>query len=434
MIWLVSTALAAPCDLASLRGLWPERVVALGADMDCADAQLQVGDALVELGAPQQAQQVWLDALDRHGPQPHLVSRVLRSPTGPVELQDRVTGWPQASWPTNHASALHLAAGRAAVASQDVGVARDHLAQVGGDLTPQAVFLQGTLHAELGKLKSGVRAFRDVWETEQGTALGDLSLLHIARIYASIERFDQAAAYYGMVRPGAEIYPQAQLEMAWALVQEDETDAALGALLSAQAPWYAHAWTLREARYLEALILGSSCHVLDADARLGSLIPDLQADRAELDRLVAVPTDRLLVDTYGGGDPALGLPASTWRGLLRDDELRVLVDAWTHLASEPVWLPEAAQARAVWLQDRAGDTLHGALVDLSAQTERLLADAEHARAQLRSGDVTPPWLRAPADDLVIDFTHPPRFREEPFYGEYWVDEIGDYSVWLEGCD
>jgi hypothetical protein len=211
-----------------------------------------------------------------------------------------------------------------------------------------------------------------------------------------------------------------------------ELDASMGALLTAQAPWFSDAWTLREARYLEGVIRFTACHTDAADAQLSALSDDLTLDLDELKRLAELPPEQLVADTFGGADPSVRLPTSTWRGFLRHTDQRVLVDAWVQAREEPVIVPELAQARTLWLQEHAGQVLHDQLVESLDQTRTLLLYTDMAQFTAQVGDPTD--VPSSIDQgLTIDFTHPPRFREEPFYGEYWIDELGDYSVWLEGC-
>lgn len=87
-----------------------------------------------------------------------------------------------------------------------------------------ADFVRAVIYAEQARLKSAVRLFRRVYEGDPADREGQLALVNIARIYYSLERYDQAIDLYAQVPGGSPVYGQAQLELAWSELLADRPD------------------------------------------------------------------------------------------------------------------------------------------------------------------------------------------------------------------
>lgn len=138
----------------------------------------------------------------------------------------------------------------------------------------QAQFMTGVIHLRQGKLKSGVRIFTTLAQSENVDILYQ-SRMNIARTYYSINQFDQAAIWYLQ----AEETPQQSLELAWSRFFQDgsEVGATLRSLRKNKLP---------EADLLEGIIRFSQNRCRDVEPIYTDFQTRWSPIRAELATIV----------------------------------------------------------------------------------------------------------------------------------------------------
>jgi tetratricopeptide (TPR) repeat protein len=143
--------------------------------------------------------------------------------------------------------------------------ARRYFGQVSekSELYTRSKYFEGVIYNKQGKLKSAVRSFTDVvnvqgeaqtqQELEELDRLRDLSLMNIARIYYSIQRYEDAKKYFDLVPHDSSYWPQTLFESAWTNFMLSDLNLTLGQLLTVSSPFYGEETFLPEATILRAL-------------------------------------------------------------------------------------------------------------------------------------------------------------------------------------
>ncbi len=310
---------------------------------------------------------------------------------------------------------------------------------------PRSRLLLGALYAQQGKLKSAVRSFRDAWKTSEDPAVRDRAMLGIARIYYGIERWHDAVRYYALVGRGGAAWPEALFERAWAEFRGNDTAAARGHLLTLRAPSLAyHAW-LPEAHLLETYLDLNACAWRQVEAR-----------GAWLERHLAPMADTLAAARDRGPDGAwqawygdadtheTALPHAFFAATLDRTGLAGAAARLAALDAEErraARLPEPLRGQA--LRDLAADRsatlaradreLYDALVGQLERLEDLrdrVAIARFENADMQRAALTDRWETVPAPTVGRLWSAPSvAALEEPFNGEFWADELGDYRVY-----
>ena len=327
---------------------------------------------------------------------------------------------------------------------------------------PEAFYLRGVIYNEQGKLKSSVRAFRDLVRTEGVSVDPELqakAILNIARVYYSIEHFEDARLYYQQVPRGSDAWVQAVYERSWAELMVGDTDGTLGDLLTVESPYFTAHRAFPEASLLRAIAYFNLCddagiqHSLATFARRSAPIHD------ELSALIAdhrVDSGARAGDVwqhYFGGEAEVqtALPGAFFAEALRGGELR---EAAVHLQRLDAEQQRAASQRRDWrdsvgatladlyvqdqaaLEQRAGRMLLREAASTVAELDELSAQADIIRLEALTAQYQELQRRAEAapPPLQVERGRSPEWTyvgtqwrlTEPFNGEFWEDELGYY--------
>ncbi len=340
------------------------------------------------------------------------------------------------------------------------------------DLYTRAKFLEGQIYNDQGKLKSAVRSFTEVVKTqgEAATAqeldrldrLRDLSLLNIARIYYSIERYKDATTWYGYVDRDSAYWPQAQFESAWANFMVSDLNLTLGQLLTVESPHYKEHEYLPEATILRALTFFNLCEFDDVDRLLTDFDGTYKPMHAEMkDFLKRYSSDegKKIADEafdryFGEKTPETTLPQSLFVKLLRNTELAGLVEHIDMMEAEEA---KIAAQKSAWrdtlgeelqrvinddrarLKRRAGLVLLAEMVKQTTYLGDLLTQANFIKFEVKDARRADYAYRASTVDLPdakksfsVDFATSPDIIYWPFNGEFWADELGYYRYTEQG--
>lgn len=429
---------------------------------------------LQDLELPTLAQHHHLEVI-RQGPEDPLFEHALlrlatlAEQSGDTQALARIaTRLPPASWPARIRPALAYQAGLREHARGELGGALSVLSQV-PTTSPhglQARYVEGIILNEQGRLKSAVRAFREVIAEDARAAsreearrirdLQNLAMLDVARIHYAVERFEDAERYYGMVEKRSTWWPRARLELAWTQFMLGDNNAALGQILTVRSPFFADEPFLPEAEVLRALNHYVLCEfneaervLLDMEGRLRPIHDELRS----FAKRYASAERRKLADqawqTYFTDFPAESdLPPEVFTELLRNRDLAAMAQRieriegererllaqkarWRDAVGEPML--EILEREQLVSQRRAGllllaesAKLATELGDLLTQSELIRFEANEARRIGLEDLAANPQLELPVDDTPIDYALSMRDLYWPFNGEFWEDELGGY--------
>lgn len=333
----------------------------------------------------------------------------------------------------------------------------------------KALYFEGVINNEQQKLKTAVKKFRDVYREEdpifsnerektEMLELQDLALINIARVYYSIERFDEADKYYGLVDHGSVYWPQALFEQSYTNFMINDLNRSLGLALTVNSPFFNKDEFLPEVTILRALTFFNLCEYGDVEEQLLAFEAQYTPVRDEMKDFVegySTADGKRIADqawnTYFGSERDIEsvLPKSLFNRILRNSDLNGLVnhlgmmddevdlindqkDRWAD--SVGVYLKRIIEKDRAKYERRAGLLFLTGMAreanyvsDLLTQSEIIrfeVIDAQRIDYSYRANNTE---LIDSASDTVIDFAVSTQFIYWPFNGEFWEDELGYYN-------
>lgn len=333
----------------------------------------------------------------------------------------------------------------------------------------RALYFEGVINNEQERLKTAVKKFRDVYraedlvfsnerEQQEMLQLQDLALINIARIYYSIERFEDADKYYGLVNHDSAYWPQALFEQSYTNFMLNDLNRSLGLSLTVNSPFFNQDEFLPEVRILRALTFFNLCQYDEVERLLLDFEAVHTPIRDELKSFVegyATQEGREMADqawnTYFGPERQVEtvLPKSLFNRILRNSDLNGLVRHMNMMDEESELINDQrsrwADSVGVYLnriieQDRAKYERRAGLLLLSGMAREsnyvsdLLTQSEIIRFEVVDAQRIDYAYRADNVDLLdsassveIDFAVATEFIYWPFNGEFWEDELGYYN-------
>lgn len=376
-------------------------------------------------------------------------------------------------YPSKGADQLHYLMCLRQLDEEDLAGARASCAKVteGSDLYLRAKYMEGVIYNKQGKLKSAVRAFRDVYREPPGDIsdprelqeiedLKDLALINIARIYYGIERFGEASKYYELVSHESAFWPQALFENAWAKFMQNDLNWALGQLLTVKSGFFKSDWFMPEAEVLRALTFFNLCQYKEVEKELLGFEDRYRPIQAELKDFVksySSEEGKQLADQawdayFGPGAKESKLPKSFFTRVLASKDLTGVVSRLESLETERAIIEQQKSRWADTLgkhlleimdkdeqryKKRAGLLLltemarqANYLNDLLTQSEIIrfeVVDAQRVDYQYKTQN---PESIINYANVTVDFATSVDIIYWPFNGEFWLDELG-YYVYTE---
>lgn len=343
-------------------------------------------------------------------------------------------------------------AAREALRSQSYGLALGMLKMVkeGDPYFPEARMLEGIIlnqqarpNDALGPLEAATKTGRD-----EGPRFAELVVLNTARTYYGAGNLARAIQYYAMVPRGSEFWPEAQFERAWAHFRADDFNGSMGVLMSLDTPFFDD-WYFPDADLLRIYSMFWMCKFPEADSELEAFKARWKPVHTAL-RGWSGQSDaetfalaRTFVETGDSGP----LPKAILRPWGTEDRLLAAIDAVKSAEDELGRMKNAAanpftERARDWLNARK-DTLvrkEGARVRarIAAQEGELGEDLGNAevfgldilrmKTQLYEQAATIGKMPDAARTIARNERARKGWREWPYEGEVWADELGYYRV------
>jgi hypothetical protein len=406
---------------------------------------------------------------------PKLV-KIARFTGDDTELKRIVTKIPPDAYPRNARSDMFYLLGVRAFDKDELSRAAKYFSQVGSS-SPyylKANYFQGVIYNEQGKLKSAVRAFRDVYREDvevfndprylkEIEGLKDLALINVARVYYGIERFDEAGNYYELVNRNSDQWPDALFEHAWSNFMQNNLNDTLGQLLTVRSGFYSEDQWLPEASILRALTYFNLCEYNKVDQILlgfEQTYRPMHEEMRDFTKQYASSEGRKLADqawlAYFGDQQQLEtkLPKALFNRVLRNGELAGIVRHLEIMEEEEELIARQksrwADALGPYLrkvlekdrqryQRRAGLLFlkemarqSNKLADLLTQSEIVrfeVVDAQRIDYQYKASSA---GIGDALDRVDLDFATAIEYIYWPFNGEFWKDELGYYHYTEQG--
>lgn len=377
------------------------------------------------------------------------------------------------AYPRQSRPLLHYLMGRKSYEAGDLSEAAAHFEQVPTEhvLYPRAQYFEGIIFYEREKLKSAVKAFREVIRAQPAVDdervakelenLKDLALINIGRIYFGLQRFDNADDWYGKVERDSVYWPESLFERAWVNFWQGDYNETLGLLLTVDSPYYTENEFLPETSYLRALSYWTFCEYSEVERLMKLFKARYQPIRTEMKAFVEryrsdearQLADRAYDEYFGAQAGASKLPVALFSRILRNrdlsalvrhmdmmDEEVTLIDAQKTSFKDEVGshLKKVIESDRQRYKDKAGRALLQEMLEQYRVVDGLLQDADVLEFEvadalradymfkLNNPDV------APIDDAPIDYATDPTIIFWPFNGEFWRDELAQYRYTEQG--
>jgi len=422
-----------------------------------------------------------------HGAQHHFMQVVRKGPKNPyfkyalpklvaiaringndIELLRIVHKIPPEAYPRQAKNHLFYLRGRQLYEKGELSASAKYFQQISSksDLYLRSKYFEGVIHNERGKLKSAVKAFRDVYQHEatptddraaqESADLQDLALVNIARIYYGLERYENSGNYYEMVDRDSTYWPESLFENAWGQFMMQDLNQSLGLLLTLRSPYYADVEHVPETVILRALSFFNLCDfdeaertLLDFEARYAPMQTEMKAFLKQYSGKEGMKLSDQAFDTYfAENHKSSRLDKALFVRILRDRDLAALVrhldmmDAEVGLidSQKGVWrdtvgahLKEVIAKDRVRYKKKAGIKLlsemsyqRRVITDLMGQSKIIRFEVVDAQRQDYEYKAATAQV-ATIEDKVIDFATSKDKIYWPFNGEFWSDELGYYQ-------
>ncbi len=446
------------------------------------EAQIQyyLARCLYELEMYHTSQYYFLEVL-RKGPNnpyfkhalPKLVA-IARFTGDNSELLRVVAKIPPESFPRSARNHLFYLMGVRLYEEDDLSRARKYFGQIStrSDLYLRAKYFEGVIYNRQGRLKSAVRSFRDVVredvevgsprELQEVKDLKNLSLVNVARIYYSIQRFDEASKYYALVERDSMYWPTSLFEASWSNFMRNDLNLTLGQVLTVQSPYFSHDEFVPEATILRALTYFNLCEYNEVERLLIQFEETYRPMYKEMKGFVqsyASSEGKKLADqaydTYFTSYPRESvLPTPVFNKVLRNRDLAALVRHLEMMEDEKAlidaqkarWrdslgshLKKVIEADRQRYKRRAGLLFLSEMAQLTAYMGDLLAQSEIIRFEVVDAQRVDYEFRMNNVDIMdtsgtrdIDFATSVDKVFWPFNGEFWADELGYYHYTEQG--
>jgi tetratricopeptide (TPR) repeat protein len=271
------------------------------------DAEFLTGIALFHLGLYQSSSLYFEKVLDAE-PQsarypdvlPWLVAVHEKVP-GEQATLERMADFDPATYPPDIKDRIYFYVGQFHYYQGTLKKALESLSKVGPsseETYVRARYIEGVVHVRNNNAKAASDAFKDVLrfkeevglKSELGLKVYRMSLLALARIFYTIQKYDTAIKYYDMIPEYSDDWLESLMEVSWAYYQTERFGRALGNLHTLNSPYFEEEF-YPESRVLEAVILYSTCHFDDTLASVNAFIKGYRDLFKELDEQLKVPRD-----------------------------------------------------------------------------------------------------------------------------------------------
>ncbi len=389
------------------------------------------------------------------------------------DLAKIVAKVPAEEFPASARNQYYYLAGLRLYEQDKLTDARKSFAQVSekSDLYSKSKYFEGVIYYKQEKLRSAVKSFTEVVkstpdastpvEEEANKRLRDLSLLNIARIYYSIQRYPEANTWYDNVPRESRYWAEAQFESGWADFVTSDVNRTLGQMLTVNSPFFDKEEFIPEAQILRALTFFNLCEYKEVDKTLASFDSTYKPMQEEMKDFLKQYTGEnsklsdQAYDRYFGAKPDKTLiPKSAFVRMLRNQDLAGIVSHLQVMESEEKLIDEQ---KSQW-KDSLGENLHKVIAEdrdrlkrragvyllkemsgLATMLGGLLGQSQiinFEKTDAIRGDyqykLTAQDVQDTSKEFQIDFATSPDRIFWPFNGEFWQDELGYYWYTEQG--
>lgn len=334
--------------------------------------------------------------------------------------------------------------------SYGVALAMLKVVKEGDPVYPDAKALEGVIFNQQSRPQDALTPLLKAQTTgrDKGVRFNDLVALNLARSYYAAGNFPRAIQAYAAVTRASSFWPQAQFERAWAHFRIDDINGSLGVLYSLSTPFFTDFY-FPEADLLRIYSMFLMCKFPQANVEIDafrsgyklthgglkswgakSAEDNFDAARRFIDTGDTSGLPRMILRPWATEDRLLGAIAAVKSA---DDELARMKGASANPFTERAhaWLTERraaiVNAEGARIQARIGEQ-EEQLGQMLADTEIFTLDILRMKIQLYEQAAITGRMEAAA--RTVDRTERLRkgFREWPFEGEIWADELGYYRV------
>lgn len=334
--------------------------------------------------------------------------------------------------------------------SYGLGLGMLKMVKEGDPIYPDAKALEGVILNQQGRPEDALKPFEAAQNAgrDKDLRFKDAITLNTARSYYAAGNYPRAIQGYAAVSRGSEFWPQAQFERAWSHFRIDDLNGTLGVLYSLDTPFFS-TWFFPEADLLRIYAMFLMCKFPEANNEIEAfrafytpIHGALQGWSGKSDE-ETFDLARRYAET-GLFDPlpeAILRPYATEARLLAsiaavksaEDELDRLKAVSANPFSEAArrWVTERRDALV-----RAEGTRVGArIAEQEAQVGQMLDDTEifildilRMKSMLYEQAAAIGKMPEAARVVKRDERVRKGWREWPFEGELWADELGYYRV------
>ncbi len=438
-------------------------------------AQYYLADSLYKLGLLHSAQ-VYFQKVVKAGPEvgSYFSNSLLRLVTiadktkDPIYLIKTIHKVDPDDYPGKVKDDLYYYAGVADFEREDYRAAKRNFARLGKSSAHyyKARYYIGVIQNHEDKKAAAAKTFQSILrgsfigDPDEISAVKQLSMINIARIYYAAERYPRAAGFYeniGKSARGGEYWGTALYESAWAyFMDENKEHKALGHLLTLSSPFFDRDF-IPDAMILEALTYYRICEFKKVEGLLddfkdkynpmqdaiASMLPE---DASDLDA-----ARDLYLDLYGRKSKEFRkLPVAVFARIEADRSfkgphnrvLQIQNELARIKAMKSQWrdaevgkgLSKQLESQAKAYKKFAGAALANKLGSLRDQIADLMGQEALLRFEMVSGEYRKylakfrnPETAETEEGVEFDFATNPDVIYWPFNGEFWQDELGFYE-------
>ncbi|MFZ5477184.1 MAG: tetratricopeptide repeat protein [Myxococcota bacterium] len=346
-------------------------------------------------------------------------------------------------------------AAREAFRNDSLGLASSMLKVVkeGDPFNPEARMLEAVILNRQGRADDALKPLEKAQKAarDKGDRFQAMVTLNTARTFYGGGNFARAIQYYAAVPRASELWPEAQYERAWAHFRVEDLNGALSVLYSLHTPFFAD-WYLPEADLLRIYSMFLMCKFPEADKEIGAfraywapIHADLKAWGGKSDR-----ENFDLVRTYLDTGDTGPLPKMILRPWGDEERIVAAITAYESAEDEMKRMKGAAanpftEKAKEWVQARMdelvkdeGSRIRERIAAQEEQVGQMLADTEifgldilRMKTQLFEQAANIGKMPTAERNVKREDRLRKGWREWPFEGEIWADELGYYRVTAE---
>ena len=315
---------------------------------------------------------------------------------------------------------------------------------------PDAKALEGVILNQQGRPNDALTPFESALKAgrDRDAKFKDLVALNTARSYYAAENFPKAIAAYAVVSRGSDFWPEAQYERAWAHFRIDDLNGTLGILMSLDNPFFED-WYYPEADLLRIYSMFLMCKFPQANIEIeqfattykpihaalsawGKKSPQesFELVRGYVKKGTYDPLPRSILRPYASEERTLASIAAVESA---EDELKrmkaVSANPFTEAARD--WVT----ARKDALIEQEGERIGARIAAQEEQIGTMLGDTEiftldilRMKTMLYEQAAATGKMAEAARTVTREERLRKGWREWPYEGEVWADELGYYRV------